>query len=293
MSGRTINSAIVLLVIGNFLAIISDSIIKWQGGDVPIFQFVLLRVFCTLALLLPFLGMIDRGRLFEGTKIHLIRAHVGLAGVLCMIVALNSLPLATANAIFYAAPVLVMVFGVWFFGERLSWLSFFAVVSGFLGIVVILRPVELSWESLSALGLAFALAINALLVRKLPKGQTMAHTLLLTHLYVIPAATVLALVEGAPFDPTLLGTAFASSFFILGYNITVLLAYRHVSANQVTSAEYTGLIWAMLIGWVWFAEVPDIWFYLGSAMIVVPIILQSLEEKRRLRVIRKTCEAGS
>jgi len=292
MSGRTVNSAILLLVVGNFLAIISDSIIKWQGGDVPIFQFVLLRVFCTLALLLPFLGMIDRGRLFAGTKIHLIRAHIGLAGVLCMIVALNSLPLATANAIFYAAPVLVMVFGVWVFGERLSGLSLLAVISGFLGIVVILRPVELSWESLSALGLAIALAINALLVRKLPQGQSMVHTLILTHIYVLPAATILTMIEGAPFDPSLLWAAFASSFFILGYNITVLLAYRHCAANQVTSAEYTGLIWAMLVGWLWFNEVPDLWFYLGSAMIVIPILLQSLEEKRRLKVAREALEAS-
>lgn len=293
MSGRTLNSAIFLLVIGNFLAIISDSLIKWQGGDVPIFQFVFIRVLCTLVLLAPFWFMIDRRRLFEGSRVHLLRAHVGLAGILCMIVALNSLPLATANAVFYAAPVLVMVFGVWVFGERLSWLSLLAVVSGFLGIIVILRPVALSWETLSALGLALALAINALLVRKVPRGQSMVHTLMLTHLYVVPACLVLTLIEGAAFDPSLLLTAMGSSFFILGYNMTVLLAYRHVAANQVTSAEYTGLIWAMLIGAFFFGEIPGLWFYLGSAMIVLPILLQSLAEHRRVRIARHAAwEAG-
>jgi drug/metabolite transporter (DMT)-like permease len=293
MSGRTLNSAILLLVVGNFLAIISDSIIKWQGGDVAIFQFVLIRVLCTVLMLLPFVALIDRRRLFAGTKIHLIRAHVGLAGVLCMIVALNNLPLATANAVFYAAPVLVMVFGVWFFGERLSWLSVFSVVSGFLGIMVILRPVEMSWASLSALGLAVALAVNALLVRKLPRGQSMVHTLMLTHIYVIPAALVLTLLEGAPLDPSLIPAAFGSSFFIMGYNITILLAYRNVAANQVTSAEYTGLLWALVVGWLWFSEVPDLWFYLGSAMIVVPILMQSLAEHRRCRIARRPCQTES
>jgi drug/metabolite transporter (DMT)-like permease len=260
---------------------------------VPIFQFVLIRVLCTVLMLLPFAAMIDRRRLFAGTKIHLIRAHVGLAGVLCMIVALNNLPLATANAVFYAAPVLVMVFGVWFFGERLSWLSVFSVVSGFLGIMVILRPVEMSWASLSALGLAVALAVNALLVRKLPRGQSMVHTLMLTHIYVIPAALVLTLLEGAPLDPSLIPAAFGSSFFIMGYNITILLAYRNVAANQVTSAEYTGLLWALVVGWLWFSEVPDLWFYLGSAMIVVPILMQSLAEHRRSRIARRPCQTGS
>lgn len=291
MSGRTLNSAILLLVIGNFLAIISDSIIKWQGGDVPIFQFVFIRVLCTIVLLLPFWRMIDRGRLFQGSRVHLLRAHVGLGGILCMIVALNTLPLATANAVFYAAPVLVMVFGVWVFGERLSWLSLLAVLSGFLGIMVILRPVAMSWEALSALGLAAALAINALLVRKLPAGQSMVHTLMLTHVYALPATLLLTLGEGAPFDPSLLLTAMGSSLFILGYNMTVLLAYRHVAANQVTSAEYTGLIWAMLIGGFWFGEIPDLWFFLGSAMIVTPILLQSLAEHRRTRITRRALEA--
>jgi len=52
-------------------------------------------------------------------------------------------------------------------------------------------------------------------------------------------------------------------------------------AKQVSSAEHAGLIWAMVIGWIWFAELPEIRFYLGSSMIVVPILLQGLEEKRR------------
>ena len=72
-----------------------------------------------------------------------------------------------------------------------------------------------------------------------------------------------------------------SALFILGYNITVLLAYRQVDANQVTSAEYTGLIWAVGIGWIWFGEVPDLWFLAGSLMIVVPLLLIGLQHRRK------------
>jgi drug/metabolite transporter (DMT)-like permease len=63
-----------------------------------------------------------------------------------MIVALSNLPLATANAVFYAAPILVMVFSVFIFREILSPLNVFAVCSGFAGIIVILRPVEFNWQ---------------------------------------------------------------------------------------------------------------------------------------------------
>ncbi len=281
MSGKTVNSAILLLVIGNAMAIISDVFIKLMEPGAPIFQFAFLRCVITLLLLLPLAGQLNRKHLFSGFKVHAVRAHIHLAGILCMIVALANLPLATANAVFYAAPILVMVLSTILFREKLTPLSVFAVFSGFTGIVVILRPMEFNWAAIAALAAAFALAINAVMVRKLPKEQTTVHKLLLNYLLIIPAAGALAVWEGAAWDSSILISAVGSAVFLLGYNITVLLAYKQVDANQVTSAEYTGLIWAVGIGWIWFSEVPDLWFLAGSTMIVVPLILIGLKHRRR------------
>lgn len=281
MSGKTVNSAILLLVIGNAMALISDVFIKLLEPGSPVFQFAFLRCLLTLLMLLPLWPQIDRSRFFEGLSVHFFRAHIHLAGLICMVVALMSLPLATANAVFYAAPILVMLLSVLIFRENLSLLSLLAVISGFVGILVILRPVELGWGALAALGSALALAINAVMVRKLPSGQSTVHKLMLNYLLILPASFVLMLGEGAAWDPSILLSALGSALFILGYNITVLLAYRQVDANQVTSAEYTGLIWAMLIGWIGFNEVPDLWFAVGSAMIVVPLLLIGLTSRKR------------
>ncbi|MFP3976875.1 DMT family transporter [Marinobacter sp. KMM 10035] len=284
MSGKTVNSAILLLVLGNAMALISDVFIKLMEPGAPILQFAFLRCLITLVFLVPLARKIDRNNLFSGIKVHAIRAHVHLVGLLCMIVALSNLPLATANAVFYAAPILVMVFSVVIFRESLSPLSVLAVFSGFAGIIVILRPVEFNWAVVAALGSALTLAINAVMVRKLPKGQSTVHKLFLNYLLVIPAAGLLAIWEwqqGATWHPEILFTAAASAFFILGYNITVLLAYRQVDANLVTSAEYTGLIWAVAIGWIWFNEVPDWWFLVGSLMVVVPLVMIGLNQRRK------------
>jgi len=286
MSGKTVNSAILLLVLGNAMALVSDVFIKLLEPGAPILQFAFLRCLITLMFLVPLARKIDRTNLFAGIKVHAIRAHVHLVGLLCMIVALSNLPLATANAVFYAAPILVMVFSVVIFREVLSPLNVIAVFSGFAGIIVILRPVEFNWAAMAAFGSAITLAINAVMVRKLPKGQTTVHKLFLNYLLVIPASGLLALWEwqqGASWHPEILFTAAASAFFILGYNVTVLLAYRQVDANQVTSAEYTGLIWAVLIGWIGFNEMPDLWFAVGSAMIVVPLILVGMRSRDRSR----------
>ncbi|MDR9468638.1 DMT family transporter [Marinospirillum sp.] len=281
MSGKTINSAIFLLILGNALAILSDVFIKMLEPGTPIFQFAFLRCLITVLLLLPLSQQINRQQLFAGWKMHWLRAHIHLGGIVCMVVALMHLPLATANAIFYAAPLIVLVFSVMFFGEKLTPLSLIAVISGFLGILVILRPVEVNWAAAAALGAAFALALSALLVRKLPRSQSTVHKLLLGYLLILPTSALLAWWEGGGWNPELLGYALASAIFILGYNITVLLAYQQVDASQVTSAEYTGLIWAVALGWIFFAEVPDLWFVIGSSMIVIPLLLIAWRQGRK------------
>ncbi|WP_375176300.1 DMT family transporter [Marinobacter mobilis] len=280
MSGKTVNSAILLLVIGNALALISDVFIKLLEPGAPVFQFAFLRCLITLLLLLPLWKQVNPRRLFQGGKVHFIRAHIHLGGMLCMVIALGALPLATANAVFYAAPILVMALSALLFGEKLRPLSVFAVMSGFVGILMILRPVDFNWGAVAALGSAAALAINAVMVRQLPRRQSTVHKLALTYVMILPTSAVFMVVEGAPLDPAILVSALGSSLFILGYNVTVLLAYRQVEANLVTSAEYTGLVWAVLIGWLYFGEAPDLWFFLGTAMIVLPLLLIGLQHRR-------------
>lgn len=280
MSGRTVNSAILLLILGNALAIGSDVVIKLLSTEAPVFQFVFMRSVCIVLLLLPLWRQVDFLALFAGGKLHLLRAHISLLGVVFMVVALGNLPLATANALFYAAPLLVVLLSVVLFRERMTLLSLAAVISGFVGILVILRPVEIGWAALSALAAAAALAINAVLVRKLPLRQSMVHALLLNSVLVLPAAGGMALFEKAEWDWSLMLYAGGSSSLILGYNMAVLLAYRHVAANQVTSAEYTGLLWAVAIGWLWFGEVPDFWLLAGALLVVVPLILLGVRHRR-------------
>ncbi|MFN3579952.1 MAG: DMT family transporter [Pseudomonas sp.] len=281
MSGKTINSAILLLVIGNALALISDVFIKLLENDAAIFQYAFMRCVITLLLLLPFARQLDREKLFEGGALHFLRGHIHLVGILCMVVALVTLPLATANAVFYAAPIMVMLLSVVFFQERLTGLSLLAVVSGFVGILVILRPVDIGWGAMAALGSAAALAINAVLVRKLPRKQSTVHKLFLNYLMITPLCLALMVWEAAPWSTAVFISAVGSSLFILGYNVCVLLAYKQVDASQITSAEYTGLIWAVLIGWLFFAETPDLWFMLGSLMIVTPLLLIGLQQRRK------------
>ncbi|MDO9475398.1 MAG: DMT family transporter [Pseudohongiella sp.] len=142
-TSKHLNTAILLLVAGNFMAIIADVIVKIMGSEVPIFQHIFVRTLIIMALLSPLYRQFDWQTPLAGLRIHLLRALFNFVCMFAIITALTLLPLATANAVFYLAPILVMLLAVVMFKERLTRWSLLAVISGFLGVIVILRPVDL------------------------------------------------------------------------------------------------------------------------------------------------------
>ncbi|MEF1310584.1 DMT family transporter [Vibrio mytili] len=280
MKITSVGAAMLLLIIGNLIAVVSDSLIKSVGNDVPVFQFVLFRQISAVLLLLPFCFFAKSTRLMEGFKWHAIRAHVWLLGAVFMVLAISSLPLATANAVFYAAPLIMLPLAALFLKEQLSKQSIAAAIVGFTGVLVIIRPDQFDWAAMYAFVVALSLAVNNLLIRKLPKDQSVAHTLLMTNLAGIPVALLLVFIEAQPCQWDAFPIAAGSSLFIMIYAATCVMAYRSIDSNKIASAEYSGLIGAVVIGFMWFDEVPDIYMAIGTVLIVVPLIWLSKRERR-------------
>nr|WP_217906183.1 DMT family transporter [Vibrio natriegens] len=270
----------LLLIVGNLIAVISDALIKSVGNDVPVFQFVLFRQVSAVLFLLPFCLLSRPTHFMEGFKWHAIRAHVWLLGAVFMVFAISSLPLATANAIFYAAPLIMLPIAAVFFKEQLSKQSVAAAIMGFLGVLVIIRPDQIDWAAISAFVVAICIAVNNLLIRKIPREQSVMHTLLMTNLAGIPVALLLVFIEAKPWDWSAFPVAAGSSLFIMIYAATCVLAYRSIESNKIASAEYSGLIGAAVIGFIWFDELPDIFMAIGTVMIIVPLIWLSKRERR-------------
>ncbi|MCG9699922.1 MULTISPECIES: DMT family transporter [Vibrio] len=280
MKVTSVGAAMLLLIVGNLIAVISDALIKSVGNDVPVFQFVLFRQVSAVLFLLPFCLLSRPTHFMEGFKWHAIRAHVWLLGAIFMVFAISSLPLATANAIFYAAPLMMLPIAALFFKEQLSKQSVAAAIMGFLGVLVIIRPDQIDWAAISAFVVAMSIAVNNLLIRKIPREQSVMHTLLMTNLAGIPVALLLVFIEGKPWDWSAFPVAAGSSLFIMIYAATCVLAYRSVESNKIASAEYSGLIGAAVIGFIWFDELPDIFMAIGTVMIIVPLIWLSKRERR-------------
>lgn len=276
---RSLVWAILLLVLGNNVVILSDSLIKLLDGFEAPFQFVLYRQLSATLMLLPVMLFFKRPLLPKKLRWHATRAHIFLLGTVFMVISLTTLPLATANAIFYAAPVITVVLARWLFKEKVTVLSLATAALGMVGVLVIINPTSANIFALAALIAATTLALNNLLIKKLPTEHGIIDTLYLTNLLGVPTATVLAIIEGAAFDRNTFMIAIGSSLFAMIYAGTCVYAYRAAESNKVTSAEYTGLIGAVLLGMLFFAEQPDARFYIGSLLIVVPLTLLTLKSR--------------
>lgn len=265
--------ALFLLVIGNLAASLSDVAVKLIEGGISPFQYMFVRQLASLFLILPFyFKQQPNKRSLKQAPITILRAHLILIGSGCMMVAVTHLPLATANAVFYAAPILMLPLSILFLNEHPPLSKILLTCFGFLGVLVVLRPDHFHWAALFALGTATTLAMFNILVRKLPSEQSVVTTLWWTTLFSLPISAVLAGFYWQPITWQELTLVVASAVCILSYNGLAVLAYQKAPAGEIALAEYSGLVFVTLFGIWWFDEIPDWLTAIGIIMIVLPLL---------------------
>lgn len=265
--------AVWLLVLGNLAASLSDVAVKMLQGEVVPFQYMFLRQLFAFSLIWPVWRKQPKVlRQLHDPKVTLIRAHLVLLGAGCMVVAISYLPLATANAVFYAAPLLMLPLSILFLKERPSRGKVIATVTGFLGVLIVLRPSQFHWAALFALGTACSLALFNLLARTIPERQPVVTTLMWTTLFSLPISGLLAAAYWQPLSLSQWLWIAASSGLILLYNGLAVAAYQKTPASQIALAEYSGLIFVAAFGAFWFAEMLDALTWLGIGMITLPLL---------------------
>lgn len=275
--------AITLLVVGNLAASLSDVAVKMLEGGISTFQYVFLRQLFSVLIVLPlWLKQSKLQRALTAPAIITIRALLIIIGSGCMMIAVTHLPLATANAIFYAAPLLMLPLSVLLLKEIPPWGKALSTMIGFIGVLIVLRPSQFHWAGYFALGTAITLALFNLLARKLPAQQTVITALFWTSLISLPISAFLAYLTWQPLDWQALLLVACSAGLILLYNGLAVKAYKAAPAGQIALAEYSGLVFVVLLG-VWgFNEIPDSMTALGILLIIIPLLpLKELIQRRK------------
>ena len=201
----------------------------------------------------------------------LVRCGFEVAGRLFYGLAITLTALSTTSAILQATPLVVVLGAALVFGERVGWQRWVAVVVGFAGVLVILRPgSDISPLSLLAVAGLIGFAGRDLATRAAPKGLSNRQLGALGFAMLAMAGAILLAVSGGavlPDGPGLALLAGGTTFGMLGYH-ALTYAMRTGDVASVTPFRYTRLVFALILSIGLFGERPDTATWIGAALIV-------------------------
>jgi drug/metabolite transporter (DMT)-like permease len=188
-----------------------------------------------------------------------LRGLLGMGGGFCAFFAYSRVPLADAYSMIFATPLLITALSVPILGEHVGWRRWSAVAVGFVGVLIMLRPgvAHIGIGSLSALAAACFSACAILLVRKLSATESTASIALYSNLTVVLVMATL-LPAGGILPSTGDALLMAAAGLVGGTALLVLIAaYRRVPAALVAPFQYTQMLWAILLGFLIWGDLPD------------------------------------
>ena len=265
-----------------------NALVKLLVADYHMAQIIWFRCVVHLgfmvALFMPAMGW----RLFATRRpwLQSIRSLTQLVTFTLIWVALIWTPITTVTMVLFTGPLILVALSVPFLGERVGPRRWAAVIVGLAGVLIVLRPGAdvAHWGALLVLGGAFFYAIYQIQTRKLA-GHDDPRT---TAVYTILAAFIVATVAVPFFWEAPRGTVDWLLFLALGVvgglaHYFIIKAFQFAEASLVGPFDYSQLVGASVLGFLVFGEAPDLWTWVGAAIIVASGLYVAHREARAKR----------
>ena len=296
-------SGILSLTVGIAVFSVQDVIIKLLSGTYPVYEAMMIRSLVALPLLLILVAWSGGiGSLIsERAPLLTLRGIIMFVSYTSYYLAFAALPLATCVAIFFATPLFITVLSAAFLRERVDWVRWAAVLVGFAGVLIIVRPGSSVFDPAALLPVLAALtyAVSQILARRLGEDQSAAVMTFYGNGVYLVCGLVLALVfgGGGPGGDMHKSLAFltrgwtnpdlkdlllmAACGIIAAAGLTLLTqAYRSARASTVAPFEYTAILLSVAYGWVIWGEWPDGTSWVGILVVIGSGLAVMLNERR-------------
>ena len=309
--------AVSCILAGMFVITLQDTTVKWLSPDYALHQIMLTRSVIALGITLAFLRFEGGFRLlrtrFPG--LHMARGALLVGTSILFFLAIAAMPLGEAVALFFVAPLFITILSVLVLAERVGARRWGAVLVGFAGVAVMMRPGGdvFAWESLLPIGAALGYAAMQMLTRRLGATDRASAMAFYLQLSFIGFSLAVGLAVG---DGRFAGTGNLSLDFLLrawrwpetndlwlfgwcgissgvaGYLLSQ--AYRLGEAALVAPFEYSALPMAVAWGFLFWGDLPDGSAIVGMALILAAgaYILYRENRRRRLRPHRRSAPQG-
>lgn len=252
---------------------VNDALVKVASESMPTAQLIFMRgVMASLWIFLVAHAMGMTWRLREAARGWVAgRAAVDALASVVYLVSLFNLPLANATAINLASPLFITLFAVLFLRERVGWFRWSAIVVGFAGVLLVIQPRGEGFNAWSLLCLSATVlhAVRDLATRRIPFGFPAILVTLSSAVAVTLLAGVLSMFEGwRAVRPTQFGIlALASVFLAVGY-YCIIVAMREGEMSVVSPFRFTGILWAILLGYVIWGDAPNLLALAGIGLLL-------------------------
>ncbi len=263
---------------------VMEILVKFLSSSYPIGELVFFRGFFGL---LPIIFIMPKKKFFQNfktkkIKLHIFRTITGCFALISIFFGLKYLPLADAISITFAAPIFATMFSIFFLKEIVGKKRWFAVLIGFLGILIILKPGTSLFSIYSIFPILFCVgfAASASLIRILSKTD---KNYLISFYYTAGLTLVSLFLDPLSWKiPLFKDCLLLISIGIIGSlgNIIITEAYRKSEISLITPIKYLNLIFAIVFGYFLFNEVPEYSTLIGSVFIIVSTVIIFIRERK-------------
>ena len=251
---------------------IMDGIAKFLSSDLPVLQITWARYFFTVFFTLPIMFLFFKKDLVstKKPKLQFLRGLILLSANICFFYSISIISLAKALTLAFIAPLIVTSFSPFFLGEKVGYRRWLAVIIGFVGSLVVIRPgfVEINLASIAALITGIMYGFYLIITRKLSSSDNPLLTLLLTG--VVGAIIISLIMPIVWVQPSLTQWSLMAAvgiFACIGH-FFLILSLKYADASKLAPFSYFEIITNILIGYYFFGDFPDKWTFLGLFIIV-------------------------
>lgn len=272
----------IFIVAGGFFFALQSAGLKEVSQRLDLWQVVFLRSALLTLFILP--AALARGGIAtKRPAAHFGRSVLGLAGFVCMLYAIAHAPLADVTALTFTKQLFMVPLAILLLGEAVGWRRWGAVLVGFLGVLIMVRPGDAAFDLalLAALGNGLLTAWVAIVLKQLSRTERPETIVFYFGFYsalLMAVPAVLNWTWPSSWDWAVLVAAALCG--TLGQSMTVR-GWAVGDASAMAPMGYVYLVHVALLGFFIFGEIPTVWTFLGSAVIIAATLYIALRESRR------------
>ncbi len=279
--------------------IINDVIVKTLSDEINAGQVMFVRGLMMVALLAALIiYKKQRITVRQATSVPmLLRVVLEAVATTFFLIGFSNLPVANASAIMQSLPLVVTLGAFLFLNEPVGWRRVSAILIGFAGVLIIIRP-GLDGFNIYSLVMLVVVVLAAgrdIVTRMLDKDISPFYVSLLAAAAVTLLGAVLIVPFGGwqPMTIKTLGTLIiAAGFLFVGYHF-IVLAMRDGDIATVAPFRYAALLWAILLGYLIFEDLPDFWTIIGSIIVVGSGLYAIFREHQRNRSVQAISKSAT